>query len=496
MNMNRILIVWPLFLVCVLTLLAGCGGGSGDTPDATASLSADNINLIFVVSPDLAYNAPGDINTSTANLTSQGLQRSLLMATYLKQQVLGTGNVTAIYALEPMTHLQTAQNYPDMAGIAFIQQFALLNQITLTGAGGPGSALITGNSYPLRASYASSGSLPAGVATPFESCPGCQGLDFNDTGGNNTALATGIISANAPGFYVFSAPWETISTLLANIKSAEGYNLDLPTTYKGPNYVYAISITPSGDVSLATYNSNLNPPSTYPVVSVPGTSCTAQTHFTITGTGWIGGTQGLAAVNTNETVYMIRHAEAHPVSGWDDGNFLGAGQWRALALPKALQGKISPDQVYSIDPAQVYPAALTVSDNPNFSYVRPSLTVEPYAIANNLPYYLVSGIEIFDPNSPQLTSNFFFTGGTFSGQTVLLAWEHGHFPPIVNALLASYGSTSSSNVALPLPANTWPETDYDTIWTVTLDASGNVTVNNTRCEGIDSAQLPATAPQF
>ena len=54
---------------------------------------------------------------------------------------------------------------------------------------------------------------------------------------------------------------------------------------------------------------------------------------------------------------MIRHAEAHPVSGWDDGNFVGAGQWRALALPNALRGKISPTQVYSIDPAQVYPGA-------------------------------------------------------------------------------------------------------------------------------------------
>ena len=92
-----------LFLILALTLLAGCEGGSGS--NTTAPLSADNINLIFVVSPDLAYNAPGDINPSTANLTNQGLQRSLLMATYLKKQVLGTKNVTGIYALEPMTHL-------------------------------------------------------------------------------------------------------------------------------------------------------------------------------------------------------------------------------------------------------------------------------------------------------------------------------------------------------------------------------------------------------
>lgn len=86
--------------------------------------------LIFVLSADLAYSEPGDIDPDTANLTSQGLQRSLMMATYLKEQVLGEKNVTAIYALEPMTHVQTVNNHPDMAGIWSIQPFALLNRIT------------------------------------------------------------------------------------------------------------------------------------------------------------------------------------------------------------------------------------------------------------------------------------------------------------------------------------------------------------------------------
>ena len=93
------------------------------------------------------------------------------------------------------------------------------------------------------------------------------------------------------------------------------------------------------------------------------------------------------------------------------------------------------------------------------------MTVEPYAIANNLPYYLVSGIRaIRSERRPRLTSNFFFTGGTFSNQTVLLAWEHAHFPPIVTALLASYQGDAGPT------APAWPDTDYDTIWTVTLDA--------------------------
>jgi hypothetical protein len=119
MNIKRFSVAWSMFLVLTLTLLAGCGGGSDS--NTTAPLSADNINLIFVVSPDLDHPEYGDINPDTANLTHQGLQRSLLMATCLKTQVLGANNVTGIYALAPMTHLQTANNYPDMAAIGYIQ---------------------------------------------------------------------------------------------------------------------------------------------------------------------------------------------------------------------------------------------------------------------------------------------------------------------------------------------------------------------------------------
>ncbi len=109
--MDKTNVVWVLFPALALTLLAGCGSSGQPTP---APLSAGNLNLIFVVSEDLAYHATGDVNPKTANLTSQGLQRSLLMATFLKESVLAGENVTAIYAIEPMTHLQTTNNYPDM----------------------------------------------------------------------------------------------------------------------------------------------------------------------------------------------------------------------------------------------------------------------------------------------------------------------------------------------------------------------------------------------
>jgi len=207
-SMNKTSVMQSLFLVLALSLFTGCGGSSASNP---APLNSGNLNLIFVTSGDLAYHAPGDINPGTANLTNQGLQRSLLMATFLQKQVLGTQNVTGIYALEPMTHLQTGNDYPDMASLETIQQFAMLNQISLSDGVNPP---ITANSYPIFASY-SAESVPAGVAPPVYPCEACQGLDFSDQNGDNETLMTGIVTANVPGFYVFSAPWETISISIA-----------------------------------------------------------------------------------------------------------------------------------------------------------------------------------------------------------------------------------------------------------------------------------------
>ena len=218
--MNKSNVVWLVFLALALTLLAGCGSSQALPPPAP--LNAGSVNLIFVVSPDLAYQAPGDVNTKTANLTNQGLQRSLPMATFLQHQVLGTQNVTGIYTLEPMTHLQTANNYPDMTALETIQQFAMLNQITLSSDPQSGTPY-TGQSFPINASYAL-GPLPIGVAAPPQFCPNCQGLDFNDDEGDNEALLTTIVKNNAPGFYIFSAPWETVSALMANINKLEHYN--------------------------------------------------------------------------------------------------------------------------------------------------------------------------------------------------------------------------------------------------------------------------------
>ena len=484
-----------LLLALALTLLAGCGGNTTPAAPPPAPLSSSNLNLIFVASEDLTYQAPGDINASTANLTNQGLQRSLLMATFLQQKVLGMQNVTQIYALEPMTHLQTANNYPDMVGLETIQQFAMLNQVRLSSDQNGGTPL-PGHSYPINASYAP-GPLPDGVVPPQQFCPNCQGLDFRDTEGDNEALVTDILKKNAPGFYVFSAPWETVSALMANINQSEGYNLSLPASYLGPNFIYAISITPSGSASLITYSSYLTPPASYPTLPAGGivsTACTAQwPPFNVTVTGGKGSAVVPAGTNTNETLYIIRHADAHPTAYWDDNNYVGAGQWRALDLPNALLGKvINVNQVYSNDPAQFGPGSISATGDATWSSVAPPMTAAPYAIANGVPYNLVTGFGLSDPLVYQKTSTFFFNGGQFSNQNVLLAWSFQFIQKTITTLLTSYNATSQQLAQI----SAWPPTDYDTIWTVKLDAVGNVTVSNAMCEGISSKALPPTPPQF
>jgi hypothetical protein len=394
-----------------------------------------------------------------------------------------------------MTHLQTAAALPDMAAVGTIQQFAVMNQATLT-IGQGSSVYYTANSFPIDASYGP-GPLPSGVASPFVPCTNCQALDFSDVGADNEAMVSSILSVNTPGFYVFVAPWETIHQLMSNINTQQGFNLAVPTVYAGPNTIYAISVPASGTAGLAVYNTNANPLSVYPTLP-PGivrTSVRAQPSFTLTVTGGVGGAIVPPGINTNETVYWIRHAEAHPESNWDDGNFVAAGQWRALDLPNSLRGKISPTQVWSIDGAQVAPGTTDVAGRNLWSYVRTDLTVEPYAIANNLPYNLAAGFEMLAQNPPQLcpqASDFFFTGGRFTGQKLLVAWEHDHIPPTVNALLASY-YPNGGGISAP---TSWPNTDYDTVWTVTIDAKGNVTVDDSIFQGIDSKLLPKTAPAF
>lgn len=481
------------FLALTAALAVALSWPATSTIGATApakltALDPRAINLIFVLSEDLAYHARDEINPKTANLTDRGLRRTLMMATYLRRQVLAGRNVDAIYALEPMTHLQTAAKLPDLVAAESVEQFALLNHISLPIRGGE---VVTANSFPLNVSYAA-GAIPPGLATPRSPCVACQGLDFADRNGDNEALVGGIIGARRAGFYLFSAPWETISRLMAGIDRQGNYHLVLPARYPGPDAIYVIAIAPK-TTTLVVYRDAVTAAAGYPALPAPlpvSKSCVEQPSFKIRVDAREAAS--VPGLNRDETVYLIRHAEAHPHRFFEDGNNVCAGQWRALALPEILRDKISPDQVYSVDPAQ------TVGGFRNhtrpWSYVRPALTVEPYAIANQLPFGLMADSLWSDcltkaPFSCP-TMDFFFKGGAFSHHKLLVAWEHNHIPAIVQSLVDSY----YPNGGAPRVPD-WPGQDYDSIWTVHLDDQGNLTVAN-GCEGLDSFALPAACPIF
>lgn len=485
-------------LFALSIVLSGCGGAStddaGPTAYAASSLNSADVNLVFVVTPDLKNNN-GDINEKTANLTSQGLRRAMKLAIWLRDSLLNSADAKGIYALEPTTHLQTEAGYPDMVPLEFIEQFAMVNQYSEFAP-----QTVTGSSFPVCVSYSQS-SVPADAPVPSSFPAGCQGIDYADRNGDNESLVSSILAKKQGGFHVFAMPFDTFKALLSGLKSQNSYDYTVPSAHEGPNVLYVLTVPSSGKAVLTSYDTGIVPGTAYPELNPPwkDSPSSYQTPFEIQ-TSKVSGSAPPSVINRNETVYFIRHGEAHPTSPWDDGNLIMAGNWRALYLPTALAAKIrTPDFIYAPDPAQLVSHPWTDT----YSYVRPSQTVAPYAIANGIPFNVASTFLYAVPGSTaesqaQVTlqaANFFFTGGRFTGKTLLISWEHAHIPMIAQSLVNLYFTGSSVAPTVP-PYTSWPGDDYDTIWTFTLDGSGNLTVDNHMCEGIDSRKLPSTAPAY
>ena len=491
---------WSLILSLAL---GGCGGtdsgapAGGTLPDAT--------RVVFVVSSDLEHNR-GDINPETANLTGQGLQRALLMARYLHGVVLGSAPVDGIHALIPATHPQTANGYPDLVPLEMAEQFALLNRYSenLARPGSPAQDFVA-DSFPVHVSYTPA-SLPAGAAAPPVYPPyqgfNFQGIDFADHDGGNEALVQGLLSGRPGATYVLALPFETLQSLLAGLKTLHGWGYPVPSAWQGPNVIYLLSALPSGQAALVAHDTRLDPGTSYPVLTrgyqPAGNLQTPQ----VLQTSLLEGSSVPAGMNTNQTLYFLRHGEAHPVRTFEDGNLVLPGDWRALFLPTALAGKIQrPDVVYAWDPASPIPGPPPSGSSATlgmYSYIRTYQTVAPYAIANGLPLcvptsFAASGFtKEADAKAVQDTIDFFFTGGRFSNKTLLVDWEHDHIVRVGQALFNRY----FANQALAPTMPTWTPADYDTVWTFTLDGSGNLVFNNLTCQGIESASLPSTAPDF
>ena len=495
---------------CLVGTGCGSGGVQGVSAVATAAtntvassgvLNASYENLIFVVTPDLANNN-GDVNPATANLSGQGLQRVIRLAAFVQSTLLGSASPGELYGLEPATHLQNG--FPDLVPLEFLEQLSVLEQYTEDVLLPQPPTITTGDSFPIDVSFTLA-SLPSGAAVPPAFYPSCQGLDFADSGGDNETLVNAVIARRLPRAYVFALPFATFQSLLAQLKVRNDYHYSVPAAWAGTNTVYVLTV-PAGslsiDATLTAVDTHVQVGTGYPqwTIPLPSTATPQQTPVEIQ-PATLAGSSVPATINRSETLYLVRHAEAHPSSSWEDGNLVTQGDWRALYLPEALAGKITrPDVVYAVDPSQAILGMPSVSDPTRvvYSYVRTSQTVAPYAIANGIPFRVASGFQWtgIDAASEQTAIrqfvDFFFTGGSFSNRTVLVSWEHDHIPVIAQALLDRYFANSTQAPTVP----TWPGNDYDSIWSFTLDASGNLTFSNKLFEGIDSAALPSSPPSF
>jgi hypothetical protein len=425
--------------------LACAAGVAAPTP-----LNPGAINLIFV--------PPAEANPATGALTPRGLNRALRLGPWLAH--LSGAAADGIYALAPATHLVGPKSdIPDLAPLATIEPFALLYNA------------------PVAASTAAV-SADACAKTP------CQGIDYADAQDANEALAERILQARRPGMFVFAAPPATLNRMMRRVAAAEGWKLALaPFRADGHERIVAISLVPGTAATMREYRADLAPPSAYPNPGLQGGGACLEALLAISSV-----TRGLpppAGINHDEAVYFIRHAEAHPTPLFENGNLVCQGEWRAIGAGPILIKKIGrvPDFIYASDPSQPMRAR---SGAARFSYVRPALTLAPFATEYGAPLRLASEVDWWDADA---VAKFFFFGGAgsrFGGKTVLVAWEHLAIGRVVGALLRDYGLD-------PAELPRWNRNDYDTIWKVRLDDRGNLAFS-VACEGVPSGSLPPACP--
>jgi hypothetical protein len=159
------------------------------------------------------------------------------------------------------------------------------------------------------------------------------------------------------------------------------------------------------------------------------------------------------ATGNVETLVFVRHAEKPPTGL---GQLSCKGLNRSLALPAVIAAKYGkPDAIYAPDPGE----RKDDSGQPYY-YVRPLATVEPTAIQFGLPV-----------QTPYGYSQIAALGGAlidpkWRNRTVLVAWEHREIEELVRQIVGAYGGKASD-------VPTWKSADFDSIYVVRIDWSGD-----------------------
>lgn len=407
---------------------------SGGSPSAAAQpfvpqLNQNAINFIFVQS--------FESNPAFNNLSVQGFNHSLQFGQLLNQ--ITASRIAGIFALNPASNI--VNGYPNMAAIQSIENYAVLNG--------------------------------RGINDTLPNNPDTIGSLIYDVLSNSSTGATS-------GNYILALPAATINATLSGLSTVPNLYFNFQPLTNSNQYAI-LSVANMANVSMNTYNDGIAANGTYPQLNLTTGAQCLESSVVIHSTG-----TPPANINTNETVYFVRHVEAHPANNFDNGNYVCQGQWRAIGANPILLNIMGgmPDYVYSSSPADEYESATFP-----YTYVRPSLTINPFTIQYNQPLNLVEPTQFAWGNYESM-AQFFFTGNNFSNKTVLVAWEHATIDNAVQYLFSGIYNQ-------PVPANLpeWSYTDYDTVWKLQTDSQGNLTFSNT-CEGIADQTLPLSCPAF
>jgi hypothetical protein len=347
---------------------------------------------------------------------------------------------------------------------------------------------LAGKEETLKGIYAYTGTHDTNAMAPLESIEPFAVLNNRDVRVSSldaknpqaynapAVMMPQFLGSQLPGTYVMAGSVDMVRAIAKGL-----IGKDAPPLSAGD---YLVVSGPAGALTAHRYNDGISADATYPTIALPPrTQACANSFAPIT----IPAPAGLK-VYPNQTVYMVRHVEAHPTGSFENGNYVCQGQWRALGANGRLSTIMGgvPDHVFTSNPRGLIDCA------GGCSYIRPTLTVAPFAIENGLPLTLAQ----FQWNDPvDLAESLFNQDSPYfdhdSGASILVGWEHGNIVKAVQYLVG--GLYQNPKAAAVLPA--WPYTDYDTVWILSTDADGTLTMSSS-CEHIPTAALPNTCPAF
>jgi hypothetical protein len=195
--------------------------------------------------------------------------------------------------------------------------------------------------------------------------------------------------------------------------------------------------------------------------------------------------QAITSAN-DETIVLIRHGEKPSPAL---GQLSCKGLNRALALPEVLAVYGKPTAIYAPNPSVQVKEGNDAEDAPRYSYVRPLITIEPYAIRIGMPVNTQIGYNELDKLQTAVLQP------AYAHATVLIAWEHLQSVLFARQLLRQFGED-------PSVVPKWLNSDYDTVYIFHLkeDSKGKQQLQfNLSHEGLDgrlsdACPGPALAP--